>query len=755
MKTKMLKVISMLTVLFGILVVAQVAQAGDFYEEWRDSNMKHDNNEQTMKAGSDIRAGRSWPNDKRLDLTADQTVPLAVHENFSFVAVIEPDRRYFDMEKRSDAVIFDWLGHTSGKDVERHSLSLEILTIGYLDGNRYLGFFIDNHFVNVSLHKLEVGRPLAVVLRIQEAVAELFVDGVVRARKDLRGMSLVGSRPVSELIAEDRMSVGRDYRGRLPFEGTIGALGAWNRALADEEIARVSGVAAIDRDWTKPQDWRRNWAGFYEEDISLEDAYGRMYRDWVAFFRRAVRNDPWFPRYHLTTPGFMTEPSMSTYKQDAYHVFPHGHIGWRGVTYEEAHYWHHFMSEDLLHWKLMPFPQWPHPNTGNMIEREDETLCFPQNSHPREFIYEKWVSRDDDLRNWSFDTNVELPKTPTGLCPKNHYLFEHEGEWYFLGAYAGTTKQHPETAGRMELYRAIDDTFENWEYRGLFYQATAEIVHHPRLFFVEGKAVMDSDTLVDRDVEYVVGRIENERFVREGGGSFQFGYPSTVWGSTITEADGGTLRWALIRGVNHEFNLLRDVVRRGWQNAYSIPRETGLRGSMLTFQPARELEALRRASLVSIRDRAVGKPHKADWHDLQGFGGEIEVTARFAASDGCTVGIELGSGDRDRVRFLYDSQAGRLEVDFSKAKYGGKALPIGLGDNISARHTIKGEVYELRLFFDRSIIEVYADGQASAGRWYLKDPDAVQVRFFAEYQPTTLISAEVWEMGTIWEDYVR
>ena len=160
-----------------------------------------------MKAGSDIRAGRLWPNDKRLDLTADQPVPLAVHENFSFVAVIEPDRRYFDMEERSDAVIFDWLGHTSGKDAERHSLSLEILTIGYLDGNRYLGFFIDNHFVNVSLHKLEVGRPLAVVLRIQEAVAELFVDGVVRARKDLRG-DVAGREP-----ARVRINQGRSHGG--------------------------------------------------------------------------------------------------------------------------------------------------------------------------------------------------------------------------------------------------------------------------------------------------------------------------------------------------------------------------------------------------------------------------------------------------------------------------------------------------------------------------------------------------------------
>jgi hypothetical protein len=157
------------------------------------------------------------------------------------------------------------------------------------------------------------------------------------------------------------------------------------------------------------------------------------------FFSTALKKDIYFPRFHLTLPGMMTEPSMSSYKRGSgYHIYPHDCSDWMGhFFYPGTHVWQHFYSKDLLEWRLMPLP-FEYGNTGNMIETDKGAICYPAqgNLKSKPFVYKRWISTDEKQEFWGFDKDIEIPSPPSGVFPYNHYLFEHDGNKYLLGSYA-------------------------------------------------------------------------------------------------------------------------------------------------------------------------------------------------------------------------------------------------------------------------------------------------------------------------------
>ena len=62
-----------------------------------------------------------------------------------------------------------------------------------------------------------------------------------------------------------------------------------------------------------------------------------------------------------------------------------------------------------------------------------------------------------------------------------------------------------------------------------------------------------------------------------------------------------------------------------------------------------------------------------------------------------------------------------------------------------------GEPLELRVFVDRSVVEVFANGcHYLAKRIYPARPDSLGVQLFARGGKATVRSLDVWQMGAIW-----
>jgi sucrose-6-phosphate hydrolase SacC (GH32 family) len=696
------------------------------------------------------------------NVAGSDNVSIGVEGDFSlaFRFWLEPD--YFDMSKPLDATLFEWFGEDTAAQPKRHSISLEIFGVGYLPENRFLGVWVDDYCRAASLKDLESDKWLDVVFRVKDGVGEFFVNGSIPSYAPPQALSkgLLGNNPPARIVRQDTCIFGNNHRRDLPFKGRIAQAAIWDRALSDDEAAALSGVSVLDTKWQMPVDVGHRWSGHYQEDLTLEEAYKRIHKDYVAFYERVLKEDVHFPRFHLTIPAFMTEPSMSSYQTNGYHIFPHDCIHWVSLFYRADHYWQHFASDDLLHWRSMPLPQWPGVSAGNIIEQNEQAISFPvqELAEPGGY-YEKWVSDDKDLKDWRMEKHIDIPSAPEagGIIPKDPFTFRHEGQTWTVGAYAGWTRRNQDAlAGRIDLYRHRDGNLDNWEHVGEFYRGNiGHVVHHPRLFFVGGKCVLDSDTPIDKDVWYLLGRVENGRFIREGGGDFNFDCGGWSWGQTITEPNGRVLRWTLIRNVNTPNNLVTDNVRSGWGNVYSLPRVMGVEGLALKQTPAPELAGLREEHLFhgeakKLADNGVFLPK------LTGDRGGIEVRCIVAIPREGRAGIVLKDDEGNRIRFFYDKIASQLVLAFDQSRNGSKASPNGLGQDAKTTMELsRGDELELTLYFDHSVIEGYANGEVTAGRWYPESPKDIQVGFFAEGSDIELKHANIWSMSTIWKEYTK
>jgi sucrose-6-phosphate hydrolase SacC (GH32 family) len=679
--------------------------------------------------------------------------------DFSLAFRVWLDDAAYDMgNDQADGVLCEWVGR-DGRGM-RHYMSLEVITPGtYVKGHkRFLAFIVDKWPYAVEFSRLKPGTWHDLVLRVCEGKVMFFVNGAVNSAQAVRNFPAQATLSLSPagFISGEYIQFGRNRRGDLPFTGKLARAAIWNRALDDEEIRVLSGVDALVTELPRPKDWSKRWAGLYEEDIERENALQRMHRDYEAFYRRVLKEDPYFPRFHLALPGMMTEPSVSSYKlSSGYHIYPHDCGHWQTqILYRSCHAWQHFYGKDLLDWSLLPLAH-DEANTGNMIETEDGTICYPQEKHRKvkPYFYRRWISTDENQQTWRFDKDILIPTPPSGVFPYNHYLFEHDGKQYLLGSYAALGVHDPAIASRMELYRSKDNSWDNWEYVGPFHESDIKGVHHPKLFFVDGKVVVDTSRAIDKDAWYVLGRFEDEKFVKEGAGHFNFDNAGWAWGQTITEPDARVLRWALIYSPTSADNLFQDNFRRGWSNAYTIPRVMGIRNGKLTQVPAPELAGLRSAQLLDGRSRVV-EENQPWFPELDGSRGTVEIRCRFKAGDS-TAGIELKASDDDRIRFYFDGASSQVVCQTDLSPTGGASMSNSLHKNAETKiNALPGDEVELVLYFDRSVIEVYADGEASAARWFPESPDTIDIGFFSENGNTRFDGIVVWQMGTIWKDYI-
>jgi sucrose-6-phosphate hydrolase SacC (GH32 family) len=305
----------------------------------------------------------------------------------------------------------------------------------------------------------------------------------------------------------------------------------------------------------------------------------------------------------------------------------------------------------------------------------------------------------------------------------------------------------------MELYRAANEELTKWEYVGPFYTGTgSRPAHHPNIFFVDDKVVLWSCIPIDQGSDYTIGRIENRKFVKEAVG--HWGVGSNVRASVIYESnDGRVLLWALFWGLRDEDNTTKEKMRAGWDNSYSLPREVGLRDNRLTFTPAEEIKELRTEELAHAAEKELAEGDRFS-PALNGDASQFELSCRIAFSADAKGGIELKGDENDIVRIYYDRSTSRLALDTTGARHASfdylethaaKDTPVALDDG----------ALDVRLFFDHSVIEVYANGTVSSVRWLPESPENVQVGVFSEKGQLRLSELRIWQMGTIWKGYME
>ena len=131
-------------------------------------------------------------------------------------------------------------------------------------------------------------------------------------------------------------------------------------------------------------------------------------------------------------------------------------------------------------------------------------------------------------------------------------------------------------------------------------------------------------------------------------------------------------------------------------------------------------------------------------------GDALELSVELRPDPQGVVGLALrrSPDGAEETRISYDSRPQQLTLDRSKSTQAPETdraahvAPLALADD---------EPLRLRVFLDRSVIEVFAnDRVAITSRIYPSRPDSQGVAAFAEGRPAELLGLTAWRMGSIW-----
>ena len=181
------------------------------------------------------------------------------------------------------------------------------------------------------------------------------------------------------------------------------------------------------------------------------------------------------------------------------------------------------------------------------------------------------------------------------------------------------------------------------------------------------------------------------------------------------------------------------------------------------IEPVPELEMLR-MNPRARRDVRLAADSEFVVDDVRGDSLELAVEMEPEGAQEFGVRVRCSHDGAEQTAVLYDASSGKLRVDISSSTldksirydyYRSQAALDRLPEEarvVQAQEApldlAAGETLKLRIFLDRSVLEVFANGrQCITQRIYPTRPDSVSVRLFARGGSVNVKSVEAWDMA--------
>ena len=481
--------------------------------------------------------------------------------------------------------------------------------------------------------------------------------------------------------------------------------------------------------------------------------------------RRALAADPHRPIYHYVNPeGNLNDPNGLCFWQGRWHLFYQAY-----PPEDTRQHWGHAVSTDLIHWRDLPYAIYPDPEdrcfSGATLVEPDRVIAM---YHGREVGNMVAVSRDPLLLNWEKVTgNAVIPlRNADGSAPE-YNVFDpciwRKGDTYY--ALSGGTLPGGPGDSRVAadyLFRSRD--LVTWQYLHPFAENDRFTTpgddgacpyfwpigdRHILLFFSHksgGQYLLgDYDTARDKLVVAAHGKF-NHGAVGPGG----------VHAPSATPDDKG--------GLIAIFNMNPAKATKGWNQIMTLPRRLTLAGrDRLGIEPTGAIESLRGAHR---RIEHLKLPANQDVI-LDGIrGNALEIAATIDPAGASTVELDvLRSPDREeftRIAF-YRDRGYRLRGPKPERTLSAVTLDSSHASTLpDARARLPetaqflldpGEALEVRVFIDRSVVEVFVNGrQCVAARVYPGRDDSVGVSLRAQGRDATLRSLDAWQMRSAYPE---
>jgi len=480
--------------------------------------------------------------------------------------------------------------------------------------------------------------------------------------------------------------------------------------------------------------------------------------------RKGMAGDPHRPIYHYVNPEHsLNDPNGLCFWQGRWHLFYQGY-----PPEDPRQHWGHAVSDDLIHWRDLPYAIYPNPEeccfSGATLVEADRVIAMYHGTKVGNMVA---VSSDPLLLNWEKVTGeAVIPIAGADGSPLPYRVFDpciwaKDGVYYSLSG--GTLPEGP--GGRRVranfLLRSKD--LAEWEYLHPFVEDDRFTLvgddgacpyfwpigdRHMLLFFshMSGGQYLLGD--------YDKGR---DKFVVTDGGKFNFG-PSTPAGvhapSATPDGEGGLI---VI------FNMNVGKPTEGWNQIMALPRRLTLGAKdELGIVPAGDVESLRGDHQ---RVEAMTLPANREVV-LEGIrGSAMEIVAEIDPQDAPMIEMNVlrspNGEEATRIMFFRHrgyrargrGQSGReslISIDSARSS----VLPdaISRGPETAPVVLDEAETLTLRVFIDRSVVEVFVNGkQCVAVRVYPGLQDSVGVSLRSQGRDSLLKSLDAWQMKSIYE----
>ena len=496
--------------------------------------------------------------------------------------------------------------------------------------------------------------------------------------------------------------------------------------------------------------------------------------------RERLADDPARPLYHFSPPlHFMNDPNGLCEWQGRFHLFfqyvPEGSLepGQRmGVC------WGHAVSDDLVNWRDLPIALHPDVErdcfSGQTLVEDDRVIAIYHGTRAGNGIATasdplllNWQKHPDnpvipgELRERPGDGRVEVVGGNGKYRIFDPCIWKEEDGYY---AVSGTYMDGDFGGTRIVNALGVDHLFHsqdlgNWTYLGPL--VTDDQLAEPG----EDMAVPNFWPISDdkhmlllfshkRAGRYYIGTYDQEthRFSPETHGRMNYG-PIRIGSlhapSATIDASGRYL------GI---FNIKEGCDWRGWTNIMSLPRHYWLAAdNTLRMKPVPELEG-QRFDEVQVGAQEIPANSEQVLENISGQA--IEIEAVIEPGEAREVGFSVlrspDGAEQTRISFFTALQGRRanpgwLQIDTTQSSLAGDVH--GRPPEQGPLELAPDEALHLRIFIDRSIIEVFAnDKQCLTLRVYPSRADSAGVTLFARGGAAQLRSLSAWQMRSVWPE---
>ncbi len=477
--------------------------------------------------------------------------------------------------------------------------------------------------------------------------------------------------------------------------------------------------------------------------------------------RRNRAENRYLPAYHYTCPeGKLHDPNGLCFWQGRWHLFyqarpPESETGWDWGP------WGHVVSDDLVHWRDLPYAIYPGPENscysgGTLVEGNRVIAMY----HGRGLGNMVAVSSDPLLLNWEKLTDTAVipnhsrTEPPAFNCVYDPNIWKSGTTYYSISGHGARGRGQRRHRRTHVLFRSMD--LIHWEclhefVENDFHTMVGDDGACPNFWPIGEKYIMLFFSHMSGS-QYLLGDYDTERqkFVVTDGAKLTFG----PWGPggihapmAVPDGQGGLIAM---------FNINSYVSLGGGHELMSLPRRLTLDSTTpehpLRMEPTGNIESLR-GDHHRIDRMLLPANEEVVLNGIRGDALEIDAVVEPTDSPMIEMNVLRSPDAQERTRIMFYRDRGyvsRSESLISIDTSYSSLLPEAKSraPETAPIYMENDEPLHLQVFVDRSVVEVFVNGkQCVAVRVYPGRDDSVGISLRSQGKDAILKSLDVWRMG--------